>query len=900
MPFLTDPIKRALAAGATVVTPNRRLARGLVTLYDRDQHAVGHNAWPAATALPWDAWLQTLWNEALAAGVVPANTQLRTPAQTAYAWRRIVADHAEGLIDPRGAAALAAETWALVHAWGAGGESWRAWASDDDTGDPAAFARWANRYARELTEAGAIDPAELPDRIVAWASRMPALRGAAFTFAAFSEFAPQQERLLAAIAAAGASVVHEDTLPVASAPILCARGATPRDEIARALTWARTRVRVHPDASIAIAVEDLSTRRDEIRALAEDILCPALQWPGREGEARPYNLSLGTALSEVPLVAAALDLLEWAEMPLPLGRAAALMRSPWLPGESNAWMRRAKLEADWLTLGRRTLSIRAAIAALRVDDRALAERWAAVVDGTRAPSPASASPRQHADAWRAWLAATGWPGERALDSATYQARDAFDRALADFAALGAVAARLSRGEALAALRAQLAGVVFQPESPPAPIQIVGFLEAAGQPFDALWVAGLVAERWPRAPQPNPLLPVHWQRERNLPRATAARELKYATLLAEQFARAAPEVVFSHAEREDDHPCTPSSLIFEGNPASLPDVASSTARTQYSMRAPPECIDDATAPPLPAGSSVRGGARVVEAQSDCPFKSTSIARLGVETWPQPIVALSASERGTLVHAALAAFWRNVKTHAALAAMSPPALGAAIKAAVKEAGGAITPIRWRAVMPLVAAGEAARLESLLGEWIDRFERTRPPFTASDMEKELPLSLAGLSFRLKLDRIDALGDGGVAILDYKTGRAGSGNTWFDERPQAPQLALYALAYAAAHPDRDTRAIVYAQLKPGELGLRGLAADPSAWPPIPLASEKDPSIADWTAAQARWTQTLGALASELAAGVSTVSPRNRKTTCARCRRQPLCRVGALALEDREDQGDE
>ena len=40
-----------------------------------------------------------------------------------------------------------------------------------------------------------------------------------------------------------------------------------------------------------------------------------------------------------------------------------------------------------------------------------------------------------------------------------------------------------------------------------------------------------AEAWPRAPEPNPLLPnSHWQRSRDVPRATAARELAYARAL----------------------------------------------------------------------------------------------------------------------------------------------------------------------------------------------------------------------------------------------------------------------------------------------------------------------------------------------------------------------------------
>ena len=80
----------------------------------------------------------------------------------------------------------------------------------------------------------------------------------------------------------------------------------------------------------------------EVRALADDTLCPTLQWPGHEGEARPYNLSLGTALDEVPLVAAALDVIALANAPLPMARAAALIRSPHVAGDTDDWLRRVR------------------------------------------------------------------------------------------------------------------------------------------------------------------------------------------------------------------------------------------------------------------------------------------------------------------------------------------------------------------------------------------------------------------------------------------------------------------------------------------------------------------------------------------------------------------------------
>ena len=901
MPALTGSLSRALANGAIIVTPNRRLARTLIALHDSEQRAAGRNVWPGVTVLPWDAWLDALWQDAVAAGVVADDASLRTAVQAAHAWNRIVAAFAAPLINPRGAAGLAADAWALVHAWGAGGESWRGWTGTGDDDDPATFARWASRYANTLADTGAIDRAQLPDRLAAWAARVDAWRHASWVLAGFIELSPQQERLVAALAAAGARIAREDSLPVAQGGTWWASGETPRDEIALALAWARDLAIAQPDAAIAIAVEDLALRRDEIRALADDLLCPALQWPESLDAPRPYNLSLGTPLADVPLIAAALDLIGWADAPLPIGRASALLRSPYVAGEADAWMRRARLEADWLEQGRRDISLQAALGAIADVDPPLTGQWTRARDRHR--PPATGTPRAFGDAWRAWLLALGWPGGRTLESGEFQARRAWDEALAIFATLGSVEARLTRPDALEALRSQLAGTVFQPESPPAPIQIVGVLEAAGIPFDALWVAGLAAECWPPAPQPNPLIPIAWQRERNVPRATAARELTYAQALTGQFARAAPMVVFSHARSDEEHPRSPSRLLHRapelGVGAGAFPVA--TAQAQFALGAPREFVADDRVPPLPSGCGMRGGAALIEAQSDCPFKAAATFRLGTEAWPQPIDGLSSLERGTLVHAAMAAFWRDVGSHAALIALAPEALAQRISAAVEAAMPALPATRWRDLPPLVAAGEAERMNGLVAAWLEAQERPRPPFSVLGVETETSLMLGDLTLSLRLDRVDALVDGGTVIIDYKTGSIEPPDAWFAPRPQAPQLGLYTLARRAAAPTENVRAVAFAQIRAGEFKVQGLAADEEAWPGMKLPSGiRTAGLANWTAAEAHWTEALGALAADVASGAASVVPRSLRKTCARCRLQPLCRIGALALEDRDAERDE
>ena len=155
-----------------------------------------------------------------------------------------------------------------------------------------------------------------------------------------------------------------------------------------------------------------------------------------------------------------------------------------------------------------------------------------------------------------------------------EARGAWDQLLAGIAALEAVEPRLGGGEAVGLLAAHAAATPFQPESAVAPIQILGLLEAVGLPFDALWVTGMAADAWPPAPQPNPLLPLAWQRERDVPRADAARELAYARKLTDRLLRGAPEVVFSWPQRVDDRAGLRSPLLPEL--AALEDAAPAAA------------------------------------------------------------------------------------------------------------------------------------------------------------------------------------------------------------------------------------------------------------------------------------------------------------------------------------
>jgi probable DNA repair protein len=506
------------------------------------------------------------------------------------------------------------------------------------------------------------------------------------------------------------------------------------------------------------------------------------------------------------------------------------------------------------------------------------------------------APRSWADAWRTWLGAAGWPGSRILDSAEYQAHEAWERLLLQFSSLGAVASRMSRSAAVDKLRAMSRETVFQPEGSDAPIQILGVLEASGMSFDALWVLGLAADRWPPAPSPNPLLPVAWQRERQIPRASAPGALAFARALTAGFARAAREVVFSSASTIDDRPASPSALIMDYPEALLPTPSLPWTRTIAAAQRLDTITDD-RAPALEPGSIAPGGSRIIASQSDCPFQAVARHRLGAQPWPAPLSGLSPQERGTLVHLAMAAFWNAVGEHAALVALDRAEERRLVEAGVAAALAQFPVVRWRTLPALVRAAEASRLERLLHAWLE-IERLRPPFAVEGIEAIATIDLASLTFRMRSDRVDALADGGIAIIDFKTGRAESPGSWFDPRPRATQLAMYVLAQRDAQPSIGVRAAAYAQLRPEGVVAVGLAADARAWPGLTLVSAC--KFDDWQALETRWRLQLGALASEIAAGHAVVSPRSKPLACRTCCLQPLCRIQSARNSIEQSIGDE
>jgi probable DNA repair protein len=826
------------AAGITVVTPNRRLAQVLKSDFDSFQSHKSLPAWEDADVLPVGAFAQRLYEEALYAeggGELPA---LLAPAQERALWESALGD--APLLSISQTASHCADAWRLAHAWRIDG-ALEKFPGNDDT---QVFAGWARAYAKHKY----LDVARLPD-FKFESKKTPKLLVAY----GFDILPPQTADFLRKFELLFCGPEQKKSKAVrASYP-------SARHELEAAAQWARARLQAGV-GRIGVVFPDLQQRRREVARVFSGVLRPGWNVPGSAATAMPFDISIGEPLSAHALVDCALTLLQLCFHDIEFEKASRLLRSPFLGGAEQELAARARLDARL----RRKLGKQVSLVRLigLVEGCALLREKFELLYAVKEKIPSkNQSPHDWARHFTALLDAAGFPGERAADSAEFQARAKFNEALGDFSRLSLLTEKISVQQALQQLRCICADTLFQPETPEAPIQVMGILESAGLEFDCLWVCGLTEDAWPLKARPNPFLPVALQKKAGIPEAAAETSLALDRRITEGWLGAAAEVVFSYPEKEKDRDLLPSPLIAE-IPKGVVEVGDffSWRKIIFETRKI-ETMPDGMAPPLKE-KTVRGGTRVLADQAACPFRAFARHRLGAEGLEAPEEGLDAMQRGQLLHSLMAGIWRELKTKENLDRDVSLVIARSAETAVKELQ----------IEGQFAELEKQRLIRLAGEWLE-VERARKPFAVVHIEEKRALEAGGLAFSGRIDRMDRLEDGNHALIDYKTGRA-TKSSWLGERPDEPQLPLYAVSAPEA-----VSVVAFARLQPGAMKYAGFSAREKEIPGVTAAKS-------WSGLMQYWKTEIESLASGFAQGEARVDPKAGFATCRHCDLQPLCRV--------------
>lgn len=873
-------IESCIESGGAVVTPNRRLAASLKREYDARQAATGKPVWPTADILPFSAFVERAYGDALYSGE-PGLPILLAPAQELALWEAIIRESETGqsLLAIPEAAALAREAWQLAHSWNLLPRLGKFPLNDDAR----AFREWSQRYETITRRERHTDGARLADVAASRLSLPQVRKPPSLVHYGFDLVMPQQAAFFQALAAAGCEVSGAGPQQRGGARLRVAC-ADSTEEMRRAAAWARAWLESGPAARIGVVVPELAKHRKAIQRIFSAVMEPDYALPGRARPALPFNLSLGEALNTYPLVHFAFLVLELAGREIDYERASRLIRSPFLAGAESEFARRARLDARLRERAEPVVTLDRLIELIGREEAGcpvLAQRLAALAEFRKARLFGGQAPSAWAKAISEALGVIGFPGERGLDSAEFQALAKWHELVADFAALDPVLARAGYTDAVSRLRRMAVDALFQPETPDVPIQVLGELEATGMEFDHLWVMGLSDETWPRAPRPNPFLPAELQRAAGVPQGSAAGMLELARRLTWEWLSCADEVVLSYPLREDDREFKPSPLIVavpEGKLA-LPEYASYRGAVHELRRI--ESAEDARAPALSAAAVVGGGTTVIRDQAACPFRAFARHRLGAEGLKTPHAGLDAMERGTLVHRVLAQAWTQLKTKSALDAMSEADLDALLARAAEDAVARIRRDRPTVLSGRFAGIERRRLARLAREWLEQ-EKARGGFTVLATEDKRAIAIGGLVFNARLDRVDETEDGRRIVIDYKTGKASAG-TLVGARPDEPQLPLYLVS---AEPD--AVAVAFAQVRAGDMKFTALARDADVLPdartlPDGRLKQAEPS---WARQVEVWRADLARIAAGFVAGDAAVDPKHYPNTCRYCDVKPFCRI--------------
>jgi len=853
------------------ITANQRLALHFRQQYDQAQQATNKSVWETLDCLSLKRWILRAYHS------LPDSTQfVLSENQEIVLWENVIVHSTNrqpelAFLSTRSVAKTAQAAWRLLKE----SETPLHLLAASDSQEVKAFYQWARTFEQHCHEKNCIDFSVCMQEVIAAIAAKKLVLPVQITLAGFEEISVQTKRLFALLSEQ-CEVKYPEAKKIKAHSQRVGLG-NEEVELQAMAQWAYQRQLENPNQLIGCVVPDLNAKRHTVERIFNAVFT---------SEAT-FNISGGFPFHHFPLVQTAFDILKLGISALDMALLSRLLGSPFLGGAEQELTARADLDM----LLRETLEPQIYWQKMQyfAKKHGRCAIWMAQCEQYLAHYN-SADEYQSAYAWGQYFAqqlrCMGWPGERVVNSSEYQQVQRWYSLLEELGNLDAVLEKpLSRTQALHHLYHLAQATVFQPQTVKASVQVLGLLEAVGLPFASLWISGMTQESWPSNAAPNPFIPFALQCDRNMPHASAERELIYSRMLTQHFCQSAAMVIFSYALQKEDRSQAPSALIRDIAEISAIELCPLLDLAALQHPAPAqtalEYIEDQYAPRVQAEEVLRGGANVFRHQAACPFRAFARLRLGATGIPLPAFSMTPQERGICLHAVLEQVWRVLGDHQTLCQYDHEALDRLLKPMVSEVLSAAAKQRVFTLKPRFIALEQQRLTQQVMAWLT-LEKQRPPFRVVGLESEQQMQFAGLSLKLRVDREDELEDGTHVIVDYKTG-ACSPADWFGERPDDPQLPLYGVACT-----RPIGALAFAQISADKLQFTGIGEKEDGIAGVQAITHQklDKALYTWEAFFTATRATLTRLALEFQAGHAKVDPKQLEQTCRYCDLQSLCRI--------------
>ncbi len=598
-PLITlDDVLLQYCSNGRIVTANERLATALLDAFER--RARGGVDLPTPQVSTLDEYLRERYAE-----LPPSlsRTLLSAEAQR-LVWLELTPELPD--IDFDALYARVADAWRVMYDW----QLSSLLDQFDDNENHRLYRDWAQFYLRAARQRGWITESEVPAAIE-FAVREGHLAAEPLLLLGFDVVPPSVERMLDAYRSAGATIHRFEPTHPKNAHVVTASCADADQELRAAIHWAKSALtEAREPLSICIAVPNLVESHDRVVRQLDAILRPDDAEPS--AATSPYNVSGGVSLGVVPVVADALDFLDWLFEPFHHARIDALLRSPFLQlarasaadGERPEWSDASRYAGL------------APHSPLR-DIVRLASR-VGLLDLKDAVAVA-----------RHLLSLAGWPDSGRLSSESYQAYRSFEALLDELAGNSNFAQPRHFAATIGQLRLAADRRLFAPERPRAAIQVLGYLETIGLEFTHLWVTGLTHLDWPGSPSPTPFIPMRHLRAASVSRSDVGGEVAFARRLMAHWRAAAGSLALSHPLVRNDVPCRGSALLQELDPTeafeivgpelalSHPYLVGHIALSQY---------DNLEVGPVDVERLRHHGTGIIRDQSACPFRAFARYRL----------------------------------------------------------------------------------------------------------------------------------------------------------------------------------------------------------------------------------------------------------------------------------
>ena len=616
--------------------------------------------------------------------------------------------------------------------------------------------------------------------------------------------------------------------------------------------WAKKISEKNPSKQIGVVIPNLNELQHLVKSTFDQEFSSSLI----ETHKKPYNMSLGISLSDYPLIKHLISIMRLSNQFLNGYVESELLRqvvtSPYVKDASNERNNRALLVNKILRLAETEIKANKIIH-LCNDCPTLKEILIAL---SKAKFQKKLSLENSLDLINSILVDWGFTSDRNLSSSEYQIYEKYQTESLVLNKLSFFYRKTNLSDAIEILINHMNAVIFQPQSGPANIHILGSLEAEGLFFDFAWVSSMTSNFLPGKIKMPLFIPPKISIEYSLPGTSFKLIAKESDITLNNLKNLSNDLTFSFSKTFENRDELPTPYL------KFQDYQTTT--DEQIVQREMTLIEDFNAPKI-TEFEIKRGVKTLQDQMSCGFKGF-LNRLDIQEFNESHIGISRLEQGNLVHTILEIFFNEISSSSELQKLSETDLQTLIDKHIETGLKEITQSNFK-------SNEKDRLKKVIKKYID-LEKTREYFQVIETESESQVDINGLKFSTRIDRMDEMKDGSKLIIDYKTGKNVKLSQLISEPLDQAQLPIYAITH-------EVDGVAFATVNSNDCQFKAITKNKYD---LPLSSQSVNRMPEWKNQVSQWKIELTSASKQFQNGKAEVLPH--ANACDFCDYDLLCRV--------------